>query len=550
MLSSLCLRWQMLPITFSSCKTFCSSLLMHVLQACMWVFIVPLYTIMPYGLFPNTMLILGICYATKHICRSVYDCACSAYDMKGGDLIFHPAFPWRFVLLCVKFDAMCMQIGSALLHIAISGSFGSSRTVGASTLLVMYLIHLPVADTVCLECHGAAASVGCTGDAATCPFATDQANNVKIITGTAAAVVVAITKLLPLWVSRLFTRDRLAVVVALAKRSSTGATFKPSGKTRSEILTAVKTGLLAKDEAIAFCDAEADKIDLSSVGDKDYTRAKDVQKGWIEMSKTLESLKVLVESRNEDESNTSALLYNLALLSSSICGETKKKAPLNLSIAGECEEEPESTGSSKAKAMSAKLMRPQSEAQMTRLFNMWICVCHATGVAQCLVTTAFLEEVCFQPIGAQEFGWPVGFEVVLQYLLKLESSNGTYQLGDIHARAGGMDLIRRNAEATAQLHHSASVLKEPSFRSPGGNPGKSNDIKENPKAKKGCACYNLGNPHSARSLDKQGNCLFRHACDHLIDEKNEGGSNKHCLNSAGTPGHKRGQCDHPKKLTK
>ena len=86
-------------------------------------------------------------------------------------------------------------------------------------------------------------------------------------------------------------------------------------------------------------------------------------------------LKVLVESRNEDESNTSALLYNLALLSSTICVETKKRAPLNLSIAGECEEESESTGSRKAKAMSAKLLRPpQSEAQMTRLFNMWICV--------------------------------------------------------------------------------------------------------------------------------------------------------------------------------
>ena len=171
-----------------------------------------------------------------------------------------------------------------------------------------------------------------------------------------------------------------------------------------------------------------------------------------------------------------------------------------------------------------------------RLFNMWICVCHATGVAQCLVTTSFLEEVCFQPIASQEFAWTVGFEVVLQYLLKLESSNGTYQLGDIHAKAGGMDLVRRNAEATALLHHSSAAVKVSSFRALGGNPGTSGDIKGNSKAKKGCACFNLGTPHTERHLDVSGKCKFRHACDQRIDEKEDDGTYKHCLNSAGTPG--------------
>ena len=158
---------------------------------------------------------------------------------------------------------------------------------------------------------------------------------------------------------------------------------------------------------------------------------------------------------------------------------------------------------------------------------MWICVCHARRgpmpCDHCLFRGGVLSAHCCSGI------WLTSGIRDCSAIFAQVGELEWHQLGDIHAKAGGMDLVRRNAEATAQLHHSVSVLKEPSL---GGNPGKSGDIKDNPNTKRGCACYNLGNPHGAKSLDKQGNCLFRHACDHLIDEKNEGGSNKHCLNSA------------------
>ena len=474
-----------------------------------------------------------------------------------------PWIPLRLMLLCLQIEDGCVRLPSKRSlkymqrHLALCyHQYVGMMPSGGSGLLriILALWMVPGVVAVCMECHGAATSVGCTGNAASCPFATGQASNAAALAGTAATAVITIVKLLPLWVARLFTRDRLAVVVALAKRSGQNAVFNPEGKTRSELITAVKTGVLSKDEGVAHCDGKADAIDLESVANEGYQRAKDEQKYWLELSKTLEATKVLVESRNEDESNSSSLLYNLALLSSTICSEGKKKTSLNLSLAGECDDDDSSSAqSSKAKVMTAKLLRPQSEAEMMRLLNMWICVCHATGVAKCLVTSAFLDEVVFQPIAAQEFNWAVGFEVLLQYLFKLEASNGTYQLGDIYAKAGGMDSIRRAAYVNAQLHFPTSLVKDPGFRAPGGNPGKSSGVQDgeisgNRKAKKGCACFNLGTPHSDRHLDSGGRCLFRHSCDHRIDEKNEDGTYKHCLNSAGTPGHKRRDCDHPKKL--
>ena len=484
--------------------------------------------------------------------------------LEGGKLIVGLFdIPLRLIVLWLQMEDGCMRLTSnrrfknRLRHLTncyhkFLGFAQGKESHGFKLLLALWL--LPGVVAVCMECHGAAASVGCTGDPKTCPFATGVASNADAIAGVVGTTIVTIVKLLPLWVARLFTRDRLAVVVALAKRSGKNIVFDPQGKSRSELIMAVKTGALSKDEAVAYCDGQADSIDLSTVDEKDYTRAKDTQKSWLELSKTLDAAKVLVESRNEDESNSSSLLYNLALLSSTICSEGKKKAPLNLSLAGDCEgDDSGASQSSKAKVMTAKLLRPQSEAQMTRLLNMWICVCHATGVAKCLVTSAFLDEVVFQPIAAQEFTWAVGFEVLLQYLFKLEASNGTYQLGDVYSKAGGMDSIRRAALVSAQTHFDANLVKDPGFRTPGGNPGKSTALKEseiagNKKAKKGCACFNLGTPHSDRHLDSGGRCIFRHACDHRIDEKNEDGTYKHCLNSAGTPGHKRRDCDHPKKL--
>jgi hypothetical protein len=130
----------------------------------------------------------------------------------------------------------------------------------------------------------------------------------------------------------------------------------------------------------------------------------------------------------------------------------------------------------------------------------------------------------------------------------VEASNGMFCIGNIRQKLGGIDAVRAAATSKAKEVHGKTF-----FRALGGNPGSSNDvpaeatIKGNSGSKKGCASWNLGNKHSAGHLDASGRCKFAHKCDAVLTENDANGTPKHCLNSAGTAGHKRGQCDHPKK---
>ena len=158
----------------------------------------------------------------------------------------------------------------------------------------------------------------------------------------------------------------------------------------------------------------------------------------------------------EDESNTSAMLYNLALLSERVCGlGGAKKDAIDLSICSEAEETDKVTGS-KAKQMTASLKRPTSELQMSRLFSMWSLVCHATGICTCLVLLAFLDEVVYKPVAEGLYTWEVAFEIVLQYLQEVEASNGMFCIGNIRQKLGGIDAVRcRPSRARRRLRSTA-----------------------------------------------------------------------------------------------
>ena len=427
------------------------------------------------------------------------------------------------------------------------GSKALMRTYCVGLALFMLL---PVSSAVCSFCHGAAEQFGCKGTITDCPFNTGVVANTASLVSTAAGAAITVASLLPLWVSRLFSRDKLNVILALAKRSQTGTqTFDPDGKKHPDLIDAVKTGLWAKEDAIHFCEVKASEVNLSpSLEDKEFRANELAQKNWHRTGDAIRRLPVYTESRMEDESNTSAMLYNLALLSERVCGlGGAKKDAIDLSICSEAEETDRVTGS-KAKQMTASLKRPTSEMQMSRLFSMWSLVCHATGICTCLVLLAFLDEVVYKPVAEGLYTWEVAFEIVLQYLQEVEASNGMFCIGNIRQKLGGIDAVRAAATSKAKEVHGKTF-----FRALGGNPGSSNDvpaeatIKGNSGSKKGCASWNLGNKHSAGHLDASGRCKFAHKCDAVLTENDANGTPKHCLNSAGTAGHKRGQCDHPKK---
>ena len=64
------------------------------------------------------------------------------------------------------------------------------------------------------------------------------------------------------------------------------------------------------------------------------------------------------------------------------------------------------------------------------------------------------------------------------------------------------------------------------------------------KSKKLCNHFNWGRDHPASALQPDGTCKGRHACDAWVSNKGKEGK---CLNSAGTPGHGRHNCDNPNR---
>lgn len=60
-----------------------------------------------------------------------------------------------------------------------------------------------------------------------------------------------------------------------------------------------------------------------------------------------------------------------------------------------------------------------------------------------------------------------------------------------------------------------------------------------------CPYFNRNKAHdNPKHLDSRGKCIFRHLCNHWVDDKGPSGR---CLNTAGTPGHGWYNCDNPRK---
>lgn len=403
---------------------------------------------------------------------------------------------------------------------------------------------------VCIKCHGMATSWGCTGNAETCPFNTGIASNVASLAA-AAVGTVAVVKLLPGYINAWFGHDSLNMISGLAKKVAPG-TYTFDGKLPHQITQAVKIGNTTRAEAVAHIHTTIETI-IASFDDAEGDALKRLElkhRSWQGALSTIQSMSVSVGSSSDDESLTSALLYVLAVLCGRVC-KKGKGTDISLEICGEADDASETP---KKGGLKAKLVRPTTVDQFYGVLNMWIMVCEATCIAPCLVTTAFLDQVAFKPMREGEFGWQVAFEVIVRYLVIVENSNKTFELGNVFMKSGAWDSVKTLSLNEAKFQHPKA-----SFRAPGGNPGNVNDDdkdrKPSPDSKVssisgftatsnvGCIAWNTGKPHLAKHVHlSTSTCKFNHACDRHLDEKDENGRTLHCLGN-----HKRDACDNPKR---
>ena len=422
------------------------------------------------------------------------------------------------------------------------------------------LAFFPLAQAVCQFCFGEATTFGCTGDVATCPWnvgvSTNATTTAAIIAGTVTSSVLAISKLLPNRFRKLFPRGVMNQIVNLYGKPRDGREFDPEGQNLQQVIHAIQIRSYTKDEAIIYWSGLMSELDPS-----DEDSAMELTRLKTQIS-VLRDITITPASADSD---TSAQLFSLAKLSQIHC----KNKDLMISIdefgcmpCDDDESGPSSSSSSSSNkkassASTATLVRPPSCEKMYALLNDWVLFSLALGTSP-LVMLPFLSDVVYIPVAEGVLEWPVAFELLLIYLSEIEKNPDAWNMANVYAKSGAIDVRRAQAEVMARARYPAAF-----FRARGGNLGKSRvteDIaasglngatidygritKHNTSCKKGCHAWNNGVNHLPVHVDANGRCKFFHGCDQWVSDKGPGGQ---CLGA-----HKRADCiyDPTKKLDK
>ena len=320
-------------------------------------------------------------------------------------------------------------------------------------VLWLIILYTPFAYGVCQNCFGAAQ--GCGGNTTACPWVTTVATNVAAMAA-AAGGAIKVLNVLPHKILRLFPKSILDILSSVAARDLS-TTFDPTNKSTAEIVTAVKFGHFSQLDAILHFTDE-----ISKVANGDGEASVKIKK----LESAIKSIESISSTTSvSPNTNEGCLLYILARLSKSVCVTTQGSTSFDL--CGDCENDDDSTRSQKS--FSATLVRPQTIEQMISLLNLFTMVGHATGAANVIAITCFLDEVVFDPMRVGNMAWPVAFECMILYLRMVEAHGSNYNIASIVHTCGGIDAIRQEATSIAHDRYPSAF-----FRSPGGKPGMSN----------------------------------------------------------------------------
>ena len=204
-----------------------------------------------------------------------------------------------------------------------------------------------------------------------------------------------------------------------------------------------------------------------------------------------------------------------------------------------------------ATSLKAPTHHPKEPAQFFEMLNLWTMVVHATGMANAVVVTTFLQRVVFHPMAEEEMEWHQVYCLFFAYLIEVEREKGC-ELTNIHAR-GGADRLKT---AAARLHREYFGSLFDSRDQTARGPGPSSATREltytgkyNKDSKIPCRIWNLGQKHTAANLNPDGSCGYLHRCSAFLKPLEGQRIGRRCLGEhmGGRDGEK---CTNPDKLCK
>jgi hypothetical protein len=370
---------------------------------------------------------------------------------------------------------------------------------------------------------------GCTGGA-NCLMLTQTAANTLSMAGTVVAVITCVSLLPPICL-RVLSRSVLDCLKSVASRPAPGAPLDIEALGLPELVQAARMARCSYEDAsvevtrrlgAATTGPEINR--LTAIGDQ------------------LQHLSTLGSVMPASGVDSSGLLMGAKSFAYAQATRVVRLArDRSTAMAGTLDQVSESP---QAKLLKAKILRPVSMEEFSEMLNIFIMICHATGLVNCLVLTEFLRVVVYDTISVQKNHWTVAHELMLAYFEELETtSDDTLTLVNILQR-GSLDTFLRRAENRAAAEFPRIFRQRGSHVPPGGGDQVTFTGKfSKSESAKPCISFNLGKLHPQGSLDEKGACKFRHVCDHFVNNKGPKGI-------CGSIAHPRTRCDNPAKCDK
>ena len=396
-------------------------------------------------------------------------------------------------------------------------------------LIVIWITMIQGASAV--TCHSCKDSIaGCKGGAS-CPLLIRcAANVVALAAGTLG--ILSVKNLIPTRFTGVFTRAVLDRLTYLASNSHTTLAFDPTGKDPTEIYNAVVNGRLAKTEANT---ALMQMMQAATITDS--------VRGAI--SATMNAVHTISVKSVEDGSKNLGLHLFVVAASLKQVASTEHHGSTSLGT------EPSSSASN---TPNIKLVAPTSEASFHEMLLVFVMICHAVGVSDALVTTAFISKVVHERMRRRNYTWMMAYEIFVVLLCAIdETEDDSISMVNITSD-GGFDGHADDAEAAGRIDYGSSFRKlrveprdvnTPRLDADGNTISASTGNKafngiDTPSANKACISFNRGANHPQKSLRKDGSCRFKHVCFHWVTGKGKDGI-------CGSASHAWGACDHADK---
>ena len=377
-------------------------------------------------------------------------------------------------------------------------SFNRGRSSYRSMWLATFicLAMLPTTSGVtCFTCFDQVD--GCTGGA-NCLFLTRTNANFTALAAAGGAAITVVS-LLPLSYIRHLPSQVLRTLAAIARRPADGAPPDLGPMALGELQETLDSG----------------RIDIGVLRGELSTRLADPATNANQVTRIAAMIQSLPTSNtvslaaNIDGINTVGSVGYLVAVASLIVSNGGRSYSSGVASG--------STSTSTKPTMAIKL--PTKSSAFFEMLMVWQALAHATGVANYLASTPFVQQVVFDSINCLGFSWQQAYCLFLIYVEAVEDSRGQLNLGNVFAH-GAHDMRIK----------AASVREKELFD--GKNPDKKEEEviqrkwngRDSPNASKICRTFNFKDAkHPDQHLYKDGTCKFRHVCMQWVTGKGPNG---------------------------